>query len=177
VNDAYTVLLREKKLPMSLLEDPEKPSGGSGKAARMHLLTTQPFKATFGKGRQRKRPRLATDDLSALLARSQDTTLQCVFDWRRPVQQACPLMFCVGCTVRCSVPRPLWPQFAVRSYARAAEPSRQLAVCELCWLFRHLRAPRLRHVCVSAHSNPHSTPVAIGFASHHEKRASDRLCL
>ena len=33
------MLLREKKLPMSLLEDPEQP--GSGKAARVHLLSTQ----------------------------------------------------------------------------------------------------------------------------------------
>ena len=39
VNDAYTVLLREKQLPMSLLEDPEKAAGG--KAARVHLLATQ----------------------------------------------------------------------------------------------------------------------------------------
>lgn len=39
VNDAYTVLLREKKLPMSLLEDPEK--ANAGKAARVHLLATQ----------------------------------------------------------------------------------------------------------------------------------------
>ena len=28
VNDAYTVLLREKKLPLQLLEDPEKKLGG-----------------------------------------------------------------------------------------------------------------------------------------------------
>ena len=39
MNDAYTVLLREKKLPMSLLEDPEK--ANAGKAARVHLLKTQ----------------------------------------------------------------------------------------------------------------------------------------
>jgi nuclear GTP-binding protein len=28
VNDAYTVLLREKKLPLQLLEDPDKKLGG-----------------------------------------------------------------------------------------------------------------------------------------------------
>lgn len=39
MNDAYTVLLREKKLPMSLLEDPEK--ANAGKAVRVHLLATQ----------------------------------------------------------------------------------------------------------------------------------------
>ena len=91
MNDAYTVLLREKKLPMSLLEDPEKP--GSGKAARMHLLTTQPFAATFGKGRQRKRPRLATDDLSTLLTRSQDTTMQCA----RSASLRYQLLATIGC--------------------------------------------------------------------------------
>ena len=41
VQDAYTVLLREKKLPMSLLEDPEKVARAGGKAARSHLLATQ----------------------------------------------------------------------------------------------------------------------------------------
>ena len=41
VQDAYTVLLREKKLPMSLLEDPEKVGRAGGKAARSHLLATQ----------------------------------------------------------------------------------------------------------------------------------------
>lgn len=70
VHDAYTVLLREKKLPMSLLEDPEKSGRAGGKAARSHLLATQPFDATFGKKRTRKRPRLAAEDLADLAART-----------------------------------------------------------------------------------------------------------
>ena len=41
VNDAYTVLLRERKLPMSLLEDPETKRGA--KALRSNLLQMQPF--------------------------------------------------------------------------------------------------------------------------------------
>ena len=41
VNDAYTVLLRERKLPMSLLEDPEIKRGA--KALRSNLLQMQPF--------------------------------------------------------------------------------------------------------------------------------------
>lgn len=73
VNDAYTVLLREKKLPMSLLEDPEKGHEGR-KAARAHLLATQPFDATFGKKRTRKRPRLAAEDMSDLAARTNAVT-------------------------------------------------------------------------------------------------------
>lgn len=31
VNDPYTVLIREKKLPLSLLEDPEKKHAGAGR--------------------------------------------------------------------------------------------------------------------------------------------------
>lgn len=37
----------------------------------------QPFDATFGKSKQRKRPRLATDSLSELLTHSQSTTNEC----------------------------------------------------------------------------------------------------
>ncbi len=55
---------------MSLLEDPEKGERGGRKAARAHLLATQPFDSTFGKKRTRKRPRLAAEDLSDLAART-----------------------------------------------------------------------------------------------------------
>lgn len=68
VNDGYTVLLREKKLPLQLLEDPDKKQGG--KELRASLLATQPFKDTFGTSATRKRPKLATDSLSELLNRA-----------------------------------------------------------------------------------------------------------
>jgi nuclear GTP-binding protein len=68
VADPYTVLLREKKLPLSLLEDPAPSSGG--KAARASLVATQPFGATFGKKQTRKRPKLASDSYEALLGRA-----------------------------------------------------------------------------------------------------------
>ena len=71
VGNAYTVLLREKKLPMSLLEDPEKKPG---KASRVHLLQTQPFQSTFGQKQSRKRPRLGADSYSQLRQAAQDTT-------------------------------------------------------------------------------------------------------
>lgn len=71
VNDAYTVLLREKKLPMSLLEDPEKNRSEGAKAAKSHLLATQPFDATFGKKRSRKKPRLVAEDLADLASKTQ----------------------------------------------------------------------------------------------------------
>ena len=64
VNDAYTVLLREKKLPMQLLEDPERKVGG--KQARVNLLSTQSFGDTFGPNRRRKRPKLMAEGYEQL---------------------------------------------------------------------------------------------------------------
>lgn len=74
VNDAYTVLLREKKLPMQLLEDPDKAkkrgsiegAPGQGRQVRANLLTTQPFESTFGPSKKRKRPTLAVESLLSL---------------------------------------------------------------------------------------------------------------
>lgn len=67
MSDAYTVLLREKKLPMALLEDPEAKAAAAGKAARASLVQTQPFAATFGAKHTRKRPKLAADSLADLV--------------------------------------------------------------------------------------------------------------
>ena len=72
VNDAYTVLLREKKLPLSLLQNPE--GEASGKAARLHLLQTQPYKETFGTKHVRKKPKLVTDTYEDLLSKAQQIT-------------------------------------------------------------------------------------------------------
>ena len=70
VDDAYTVLLRQKKLPLSLLQD-EDDGQGKGKkkkaasaaidGARSGLLTAAPFAATFGAKATRKRPKLAAE--------------------------------------------------------------------------------------------------------------------
>ena len=45
---SYSVVLRTKTLPMSLITD-------STKVERMNLLTTESFQETFGPGKQRKR--------------------------------------------------------------------------------------------------------------------------
>eukprot|EP00983_Pelagomonas_calceolata_P067718 1149583-Pelagomonas_calceolata.AAC.3 len=94
VNDSYTVLLREKKLPLQLLEDPEKKLKGkqvlewdgccaeacrallrrhlsfgtslSSPQVRSNLLATQPFKDTFGPNTRRKRPKLSVDNIAEL---------------------------------------------------------------------------------------------------------------
>uniref|UniRef100_A0A383VJE8 Nuclear/nucleolar GTPase 2 n=1 Tax=Tetradesmus obliquus TaxID=3088 RepID=A0A383VJE8_TETOB len=65
INDSYTVLLREKKLPLQLLEDPERKVGGKQK--RVDLLSTQPYGETFGPNRKRKRPKLAADGYDDLV--------------------------------------------------------------------------------------------------------------
>ncbi|KAK9762158.1 GTPase required for pre-60S ribosomal subunit nuclear export and maturation [Basidiobolus ranarum] len=56
VNDPYQVLLRQNKLPMSLLTDPTKTS-------RMHMLETETFDHTFGPKSQRKKPKLNISSL------------------------------------------------------------------------------------------------------------------
>lgn len=57
----YTILLKERKLPLSLLTE-------SQKTKRVHLLATEPFDETFGARSRRKRPRLAASELSSLVS-------------------------------------------------------------------------------------------------------------
>jgi len=58
-HDPYQVLLRQSKLPMSLLEDRQK-------AGKLHLLKSESFGHTFGPGAQRKRPKLAVNSMDEL---------------------------------------------------------------------------------------------------------------
>lgn len=60
-DDPYQVILRQSKLPMSLLRDQE----GQGKR---NLLSMESFEHTFGSKAQRKRPKLAADSLADLVA-------------------------------------------------------------------------------------------------------------
>ncbi|CAG8455675.1 2175_t:CDS:2 [Ambispora leptoticha] len=60
VNDPYQVLLRQNKLPMTLLAD-------AAKVTRMHMLETETFSNTFGPKAQRKRPKIKVDSLEELL--------------------------------------------------------------------------------------------------------------
>lgn len=64
----YNVILKERKLPMSLLTDNKKQS-------RVHLLDMEPFQDAFGRKTKRKRPKLVASDYEALVkkaAESQD---------------------------------------------------------------------------------------------------------
>ena len=63
VNDPYQVLLRQHRLPMSLLTDTQK-------VKKMSLLESEAFGDTFGRGAQRKRPKLAVGDLDELASRA-----------------------------------------------------------------------------------------------------------
>ncbi|KAG0055289.1 GTPase required for pre-60S ribosomal subunit nuclear export and maturation [Gryganskiella cystojenkinii] len=66
VNDPFQVLLKQHKLPMSLLQDPVH-------VGKMHVLETEPFSDTFGNKAQRKRPKLAMGSLEDLAAKVEST--------------------------------------------------------------------------------------------------------
>ena len=75
VNDPFTVLMKQKKLPLSLLEDPDTEAQRSGRAkqTRASLVATQPFSATFGKKQTRKKPKLSIDSYTELVASAEAT--------------------------------------------------------------------------------------------------------
>ncbi|CEP18961.1 hypothetical protein [Parasitella parasitica] len=66
VDDPYQVLLKQNKLPMSLLQD-------SAKQGRMHILETDTFGNTFGSKAQRKKPKLNIGSMEELMNRVDDT--------------------------------------------------------------------------------------------------------
>jgi len=58
-NDPYHVLLRQNKLPMSLLNENTKP-------AKQQVTETEPFSDTFGPKSRRKRPKILEDSVETL---------------------------------------------------------------------------------------------------------------
>ena len=60
IKDPYQVVMRQTKLPVTLLKE-------TSKFSRVHLLETESFETTFGPKKQRKRPNLATGDLDTYL--------------------------------------------------------------------------------------------------------------
>ncbi|KAI9316753.1 NUC091 domain-containing protein [Dichotomocladium elegans] len=65
IHDPYQVLLRQNKLPMSLLQDPAK-------QGRMHILETESFSTTFGSKAQRKKPKLAIGSMEEMVTKADE---------------------------------------------------------------------------------------------------------
>ncbi|XP_075051524.1 nucleolar GTP-binding protein 2 [Mixophyes fleayi] len=62
MKDPYKVVMKQSKLPMSLLYDRTKPHN-----SKVHILDTETFETTFGPKSQRKRPNLSAGDMHELL--------------------------------------------------------------------------------------------------------------
>ncbi|WCJ23436.1 Nucleolar GTP-binding protein 2 [Euphorbia peplus] len=63
MSSGYNVILKERKLPLSLLNDYYK-------QARVHLLDMEPFGDAFGPKRKRKRPTLLAPDYESLVKKT-----------------------------------------------------------------------------------------------------------
>ncbi|VDI76203.1 nuclear GTP-binding protein [Mytilus galloprovincialis] len=66
-NDPYKVVMKQTKLPITLLNE-------TAKHARVHLLDTESFETTFGKKAQRKRPNIKIDDLTSLVNKATESS-------------------------------------------------------------------------------------------------------
>ncbi|KAL8220389.1 UNVERIFIED_CONTAM: Nucleolar GTP-binding protein 2 [Gekko kuhli] len=62
MKDPYRVVMKQSKLPMSLLHDRIKPHN-----SKVHILDTETFEMTFGPKSLRKRPNLSASDVQSLL--------------------------------------------------------------------------------------------------------------
>jgi len=63
--DPYSFVVKQNKLPMSLLTDPK----ASGKT---HILSAESFESTFGKKSKRKRPMLASHSMDELRSKAEE---------------------------------------------------------------------------------------------------------
>ncbi|KAJ3695224.1 hypothetical protein LUZ60_000601 [Juncus effusus] len=66
MSNQYTVILKDRKLPLSLLNDNQK-------QAKAHLLETEPFEHAFGPKGKRKRPKLLVSDYESLLKKADNS--------------------------------------------------------------------------------------------------------
>uniref|UniRef100_A0A8C3RSX8 Nucleolar GTP-binding protein 2 n=1 Tax=Chelydra serpentina TaxID=8475 RepID=A0A8C3RSX8_CHESE len=62
MKDPYKVVMKQSKLPMSLLHDRIRPHN-----SKVHILDTETFETTFGPKSQRKRPNISANDVQSLL--------------------------------------------------------------------------------------------------------------
>ncbi|XP_041843406.1 nucleolar GTP-binding protein 2 isoform X1 [Melanotaenia boesemani] len=68
--DPYRVVMRQSKLPMSLLHDRVKAHN-----SKVHILDTEGFETTFGPKAQRKRPSLIVGDVKDLVEQAEASAL------------------------------------------------------------------------------------------------------
>lgn len=68
--DPYSILLKQKKLPMGLVANSDTTQRALA-GAQVGLLTNEPFEETFSKKRRRKRPKLMASSLSELVAKAE----------------------------------------------------------------------------------------------------------
>ncbi|XP_042346653.1 nucleolar GTP-binding protein 2 [Plectropomus leopardus] len=68
--DPYRVVMRQSKLPMSLLHDRVKAHN-----SKVHILDTEGFETTFGPKAQRKRPSLVVGDMKDLIEQAEASAL------------------------------------------------------------------------------------------------------
>ncbi|CAJ1062735.1 nucleolar GTP-binding protein 2 [Xyrichtys novacula] len=68
--DPYRVVMRQSKLPMSLLHDRVKAHN-----SKVHILDTEGFETTFGPKAQRKRPSLVVGDVKDLLEQAEASAM------------------------------------------------------------------------------------------------------
>uniref|UniRef100_UPI00398E780C nucleolar GTP-binding protein 2 n=1 Tax=Pristiophorus japonicus TaxID=55135 RepID=UPI00398E780C len=66
MKDPYRVVMKQTKLPMSLLNDRIKPHN-----SKVHILDTETFETTFGPKAQRKRPNLSVCDVQSLVEKAE----------------------------------------------------------------------------------------------------------
>ncbi|XP_036888427.1 nucleolar GTP-binding protein 2 isoform X2 [Sturnira hondurensis] len=69
MKDPYKVVMKQSKLPMSLLHDRIRPHN-----SKVHILDTESFETTFGPKSQRKRPNLFANDMQSLVENAEMST-------------------------------------------------------------------------------------------------------
>eukprot|EP01023_Acetabularia_acetabulum_P026019 TRINITY_DN24786_c0_g2_i1.p1 TRINITY_DN24786_c0_g2~~TRINITY_DN24786_c0_g2_i1.p1 ORF type:complete len:311 (-),score=47.88 TRINITY_DN24786_c0_g2_i1:92-1024(-) len=70
VNDPHVVIIRQKKFPWALVEDPEAKK--SGKEAKRNLLQSMSFQDVYGPKSKRKRPKLNTFCLNEMVEKADE---------------------------------------------------------------------------------------------------------
>ncbi|CAN8066574.1 unnamed protein product [Agarophyton chilense] len=85
--DPFSVLLKQKKLPMTLVAEPQSESRALA-GSQMGLLINEPFEQTFSKKRRRKRPKLTASSYEQLLKNAEQNNKEYQDDLEKKEQLA-----------------------------------------------------------------------------------------